>query len=142
MNAQSFAMDTGILIKILRRKPDAAAFAGFTDAVINDAKIVIPQFVHFEMLRGYSYANAEVREFAYRKFLSRYSIGRFSDNTWELAAKLYSDLRKGGWNIGDSDILIGAFCIENNYTLVTTNGKHFKNMPNLVFTDWTRDDFI
>ena len=138
MSAQSFALDTGTLIKILRRKPDPVAFSRFTDAVISDAEIVIPQFVHFELLRGYSYANADVQEIAYRKFLSKYSIGQFSDDTWEFAAKLYSDLRKGGWNIGDSDILIGAFCIENNYTLVTTNEKHFKNMPNLVFTNWTQ----
>ena len=137
MNTQIFALDTGTLIKILRRKPDTAAFARFTDAVINDAEIVIPQFVHFEMLRGYSYANAVVREIAYRKFLFKYSIGRFSDNTWEIAAKLYSDLRKGGWNVGDSDILIGAFCIEHNYTLVTTNVKHFNNIANLSIVDWT-----
>ena len=139
MSTQKYALDTGTLIKVLRRTPDTTAFANFTDAVINCAEIVVPQFVHFEMLRGYSYTGAVARETAYRKFISMYSIGRFSDNTWEIAAKLYSNLRKGGCNIGDSDILIGAFCIENNYTLVTTNGKHFTNMPHLSIVDWTRN---
>jgi predicted nucleic acid-binding protein len=139
MNSQSvFALDTGTVIKILRRTPDPVAFAKFSEAVVNGADIVVPQFVHFEMLRGYSYANAIARELAYRKFLTKYSIGRFGDNTWEIAAKLYSDLRKGGWNISDSDILIGAFCIENNYTLVTTNVKHFKSMANLKVINWTQ----
>ena len=90
------------------------------------------------MLRGFNYISAKAQEQAYRKFLAKYSIGRFTDNTWEIAAKLYSDLRKGGWNLGDSDILIGAFCIEHNYTLVTTNIKHFTNMTNLSIVDWTR----
>ena len=134
----TYAIDSSALIKLLRRKPDAATAANFSNVVLSGAKIIIPQFVHFEMLRGFNYVNATEQEQAYRKFLTKYSIGRFNDSTWELAAKLYSDLRKGGWNIGDSDILIGAFCIENNCTLVTTNIKHFKNMPNLEFVDWTQ----
>jgi hypothetical protein len=83
-------------------------------------------------LRGFFYADAKAQELAYRKFLVKYSVGRFNDDIWEFAAKLYSELRKGGWNISDSDILIGAFCIKNNCTLVTTNTKHFKNMANIV----------
>ena len=134
----TYALDSSVLIRLLRKKPEAATAANFSNVVLCGAKIVIPQFVHFEMLRGFNYVNATVQEQAYRKFLAKFSIGRFNDITWELAAKLYSDLRKDGWNIGDSDILIGAFCIENNYTLVTTNTKHFKNMPSLEFVDWTQ----
>ena len=37
MKTQIFALDTGTLIRILRRKPDTVAFAKFTDAVVNDA---------------------------------------------------------------------------------------------------------
>ena len=136
MNA--YALDSSALIMLLRKTPDTATVANFSNAVLRGADIIIPQFVHFEMLRGFNYVNATAQEQAYRKFLAKYSVGRFSDSTWEIAAKLYSDLRKGGWNIGDSDILIGAFCIENNYTLVTTNGKHFENMTNLTIVDWTQ----
>ena len=72
------------------------------------------------------------------KFRSRYNIGRFTDTTWEIAARLYSDLRKEGWIIGDADILIGSFCIENGYTLVTPNTKHFRHMTALSYADWTQ----
>ena len=136
MNA--YALDSSALIMLLRRKPDTAIVANFSYAILSGAEIIIPQFVHFEMLRGFNYVNAKEQEQAYRKFLAKYSVGRFSDSTWEIAAKLYSDLRKGGWNIGDSDILIGAFCIEHNYTLVTTNIKHFNNIANLSVVDWTQ----
>ena len=136
MNA--YALDSSALIKLLRRKPDATTIANFSNAILCGAEIIVPQFVHFEMLRGFNYINAKEQEQAYRKFLTRCTVGRFSDSTWELAAVLYADLRKSGWNIGDSDILIGAFCIENSCTLVTTNGKHFMNMKYLVHVDWTQ----
>jgi predicted nucleic acid-binding protein len=135
MNA--YALDSSTLIKLLRRKPDLAIATNFSNAILSGTEIIIPQFVHFEMLRGFNYVNAKEQEQAYRKFLVKYSIGRFNDETWEIAAKLYSNLRKSGWNNSDSDILIGAFCIENGYTLVTTNTKHFKSMPALHFIDWT-----
>ena len=88
------------------------------------------------MFRGFNYINAKEQEQAYKKFIAKYSVGRFGDSTWELAAKIYADLRKGGWNISDSDILIGAFCIENDCTLVTNNTKDFKNINGLHIIDW------
>ena len=138
MNTQSYALDSSTLIRILRKNPSPLVVANFSNAVLSGANITIPQPVHFEMLRGFFYANATTQEIAYRKFCDKYFIGRFTDATWERAAKLYSDLRKNGWNVGDSDILIGAFCIENKCTIVTTNTKHFENMTNLTFVDWTQ----
>ena len=138
MNAPNYALDSSTLIKILRKNPNPLVVANFSNAVLSGASIIVPQPVHFEMLRGFFYANATTQELAYKKFCAKYSIGRFTDATWESAAKLYSYLRRHGWNVGDSDILIGAFCIENNCTIVTTNTKHFENMINLTFVDWTQ----
>jgi len=36
------------------------------------------------------------------------------------------------------DILIGAFCIKNGYTLVTNNTDDFKNMNGIKLVDWTK----
>lgn len=138
MSMVNYALDSSTLIKILRKNPDPVAVANFSNAVLSGANIVIPQPVHFEMLRGFYYINAVTQELAYRNFCAKFSIGRLTDKIWEYATELYSDLRKNGWNIGDSDILIGAYCIENNYTIVTTNTKHFVNMTNLSCIDWTQ----
>ena len=44
--------------------------------------------------------------------------------------------QKIGKTIDDMDLLIAATAITNNFTLVTHNTKHFKNLPNLKVEDW------
>lgn len=44
--------------------------------------------------------------------------------------------QKIGKTIDDIDLLIAATAITNNFTLVTHNTKHFKNIPNLKVEDW------
>ena len=44
--------------------------------------------------------------------------------------------QKIGKTIDDMDLLIAATAITNNFTLVTHNMKHFKNIPNLKVEDW------
>jgi predicted nucleic acid-binding protein len=39
-------------------------------------------------------------------------------------------------NIEDADILIAAFCLYNNYILVTDNTKHFINIKGLNTVNW------
>jgi predicted nucleic acid-binding protein len=48
MNASMYALDSGTLIRILRKKPDPMAVEKFTNAVLSGADIIIPQPVHFE----------------------------------------------------------------------------------------------
>ncbi|MCL1849031.1 MAG: hypothetical protein FWF83_05105 [Clostridiales bacterium] len=55
---------------------------------------------------------------------------------WETAASIYADLRRNHFAVGDADILIAAFCIENAYTLVTGNTRDFKNINGLQTEDW------
>jgi predicted nucleic acid-binding protein len=37
----------------------------------------------------------------------------------------------------DADILMAAYCLQNNYIFVTNNTKHFCNIKNLPITDWS-----
>ena len=39
--------------------------------------------------------------------------------------------------IKDSDVLIAAFCVINDCTLVTNNTKHFDNIDSLDVEDWS-----
>ena len=52
---------------------------------------------------------------------------------WDKAAALYVHARQIGKPIGsDADLLIAAYCLINDCTLVTNNTRHFKNMGFLV----------
>ena len=54
------------------------------------------------------------------------------------AADIYSNLRKKGKSIGDADILIAAFVIKNNGTLISNNTKHYDDIPNLNLNNWLK----
>ena len=49
----------------------------------------------------------------------------------EIAARIYSDLKKTGQLIGNQDILIAGICINHNISLMTRNISHFSRVPGL-----------
>ena len=50
---------------------------------------------------------------------------------YEKSADIYIALKQKGQLIGDSDILIAAYCLINDYTLVTRNSRDFKRIDGL-----------
>ena len=52
-------------------------------------------------------------------------------DVWNKATEIYIALKQKGQLIGDTDILIAAYCLANNYTLVTSNTKDLKGL-NLI----------
>jgi len=57
---------------------------------------------------------------------------------YALDAKVYAELYNKRLTVGENDIQIAAFCMHNNYTLVTNNTDDFKNITGLKFVDWTK----
>jgi predicted nucleic acid-binding protein len=52
------------------------------------------------------------------------------------ASIIFSNLQKKGITIEDNDILIGAYCLCHDLTLVTNNERHFKHISNLKIANW------
>ena len=57
--------------------------------------------------------------------------------SWEKAAKIYITLKQNGELIDDADIFIAAYCIVNDYILVTNNTRHFMRIADLKHVDWS-----
>ena len=57
--------------------------------------------------------------------------------TLDLSLSIYLNLRKRGLIIDDGDLLIAAYCIKNNYYLVTNNNKHYQNIDNIQIVNWS-----
>ena len=57
---------------------------------------------------------------------------------FKLAARLKADLVEKGSPIGnkDADIFIAAYCMNNDYTLVTDNTSDFERIDNLSIINW------
>jgi len=129
-----YALDTNVIVSILHYFPKVCQ--KFDEAVERGDLIIIPPIVHYEMRRGFLYKSAPKKEIAYRILTDQYRVGKINEEILERAAKIYADLYHKRFTVGDADILIAAFCIINDYTLVTDNIKHFESIDNLQLVNW------
>lgn len=58
-------------------------------------------------------------------------------DTSNVASIIYQDLRQRGLLITPIDLLIAASAINHQCVLITANVKHFQNIPNLEYENWT-----
>jgi len=69
-------------------------------------------------------------------FCQSISVGLFDEAVWQKAAHVFAMLYQQGIVVDDADVLIAAYCLVNEYTLVTNNKRHFENIDELKFVDW------
>ncbi|MEM6263933.1 MAG: type II toxin-antitoxin system VapC family toxin [Bacteroidota bacterium] len=100
--------------------------------------IHISVITYYEIMNGLYYRDARNQMNIFRRFVELNEIIPLSTSTTEIAAKIYADLRKSGITIGHNDVMIGAFAIDNDMTLITNNEKHFRYIPGLEIDNWTK----
>ncbi|MCL2264192.1 MAG: PIN domain-containing protein [Defluviitaleaceae bacterium] len=131
-----YAMDSSIIIDFLNREP--LVIDKFDKAVINGIGIIIPSVVDYEVLRGFCHKPTPLKETVYNKLRINCPVVEVDATIWKRAASIWATLRKMGKTVGDADIIIAACCIENGYTLVTHNTKHFIDISELMMDDWPK----
>jgi len=100
--------------------------------------IIIPQAVDYEMCRGFRLVSADKKKAVYNMFLQDCKIAEMDVSSWKRAEEIYENLYRKGFTVGELDILIAAYCLNYNYTIVTNNIKDFENIDGLIITDWTQ----
>jgi predicted nucleic acid-binding protein len=98
--------------------------------------ILIPPMAYYEAKRDLLYVNATKKLKVFDILYSKTGIDNIEKKTLDIAISIYIRLRKSGIIIDDADILIAAYCIQNNYTLVSNNMKHFESIENLQVENW------
>jgi len=73
---------------------------------------------------------------AFEKLFEEYGIADIDKKTLDLALSLYVKLRKVGIAVDDGDLLMAAYCIQNNFILVSNNVKHFEKIEGIQLIDW------
>jgi len=131
-----YSLDTNIIIHLIIGT--SAVSARYEECLSNGGIIAISPYVDFEVRRGLRYKNATAKERIYERLCQNWNIGEINRNVWSQAVIIYVGLRHSGFTVGDADILIAAFCVENGYTLVTNNAKDFQNINGLCFVDWVK----
>jgi len=131
----AYVLDTNFIVDVVCRKPQLVE--RFNEAVSKRTYMAIPRIVEYEVLRGFVHRPSSHKEAIYRYMRTKCSVVDTNAAAWKRAAYIWAGLRKAGITIGDADILIAAYCIENGFILVTHNTKHFSNIPGIQLEDWT-----
>jgi tRNA(fMet)-specific endonuclease VapC len=68
------------------------------------------------------------------RFLAEFDLVSFSES----AIIQYQSLRKSHRSLGKNDLRIAAIALELGFTVVTRNGRDFRQVPGLVVEDWSQ----
>jgi len=129
-----YALDTNTIIHLIRGTPTVRTRR--TQAQNEGAMFFIPPFVHYEMQRGLFIRPIPSHIQAYEIIAENCLLGEMNAPTWQRAARIYADLYAQHFTVSDSDIIIAAYCLEHDCTLVTNNTNDFKNIHDLHLVDW------
>ena len=128
-------LDTNTVIYYLNKQPNV--LRNFDAAAISNCKLFLPRAVDYELRRGLSIYPAPKKEATYNILIEQCIIGEFDFNVWDRAVQVYTELYNKRLTVGEIDMLIAAFCLANDYTLVTNNTKDFENISGIKLTDWS-----
>ena len=131
----TYALDTNVLIDFING--ESPVLTQFHSAAKGKIPMVVPVVVDYEVCRGFHHTKSVYKENTYKKVRLYCPVVDVNEKIWNRAASIWATLRKSGQTIGDADIIIAAHCIENGYTLVTHNTKHFEHIEGLLMIDWT-----
>jgi predicted nucleic acid-binding protein len=129
-----YALDTNIISYFLRRDTDIVEKISALRQ--RGDKIVIPAIVYYEIHRGLLSTNASRKIAVFEQFCRTFDIETIAKETLDTAAALYARLKTQGLLIEDADLLIAAYCIKNDYILVTNNTRHFTHIEALQLENW------
>jgi tRNA(fMet)-specific endonuclease VapC len=117
-------------------KEDADVIARYRQAFDAGEDFVIPPIVFYEIQRGLLAKNLKKKLTQFNALCQKIEQVEFNSLVWQKAAQIYASLSQQGKRIDDADILIAAFCLVNDYTLITNNTRHFEHIEGLNFVNW------
>jgi len=130
----TYALDTNTLIYLISR--NERVIEKRNNALLAGCEFIIPPVADYEIQRGLLYRPSPRKEKIYFSIRQHHGVGIMTPKMWVKSASIYVDLRKKGFSVSDNDIFIAAFCLLNDYTLVTRNTKDFENIVGLRQVNW------
>lgn len=128
------ALDTNILIAVQKREPKADSY--YVAALAADEVLAVPSVVRYEVRRSLLAPLYTRRLTALDSLLAFLPSLEFDQQTADIAASIYHQLRSTGQLIDEADLMIAATAVRHNATLVTRNTSHFQRVQGLSLLDW------
>lgn len=91
---------------------------------------------YYEILSGLKFKNANKQLEIFDRFINENKIIPLTINSIKISSETYAELRKLGTPVDDIDIIIAGVAIDNNFTLISNNEKHFSKISNLKLDNW------
>ena len=132
-----YVLDTNVIIHYLKKEPSVKN--KFRQAVSEGYTLLLPRAVDYEICRGLEILFATKKAAIYKEMTGSSNLCKIIDmgeEVWDLAKRIYVDLYHKNLTVGEIDILIGAFCLYHDYTLVTSNIKDFRNINGIKLENW------
>jgi tRNA(fMet)-specific endonuclease VapC len=129
-----YALDTNIISYLMRHYGNVRK--RYFDAITDGNRCIIPLVVYYEVMRGLeaSGATVQVREFGI--MCAELGVDDLTVSDMNVAARIYSERKKRGEPMEDTDLLIAAQASTRGYILVTHNTRHFEHIDGLTLEDW------
>ena len=138
-----YALDTNIISYLLRKDRNQDAAQRFEVEIVQKGNhYVIPPLSYYEitwyLMRKNAVAQLRIFQKLYQNAFVKINM---SEADFLMAAKIRANLAKQGKPIGsnDADIFIAAYCIVNDFVLVTNNISHFEIIDGLKYTNWKKE---
>jgi predicted nucleic acid-binding protein len=131
-----YALDSNIISFYLKGK--TAVIDNIERAIIDNHTIVITPIAYYEVKRGLLMIGAVNQLRKLETLCNIFPVGELGNYLLEKTIDIYVQERKAQRNTEDADLFIAAFCIQNDYILVTDNVKHFQNIAGLNLVNWAQ----
>jgi predicted nucleic acid-binding protein len=129
-----YALDSNIISFYLKGR--TAVIDNIEKAIIDNHTIVITPIAYYEVKRGLLMIGAANQLRKLEILCKLFPVGELGNYLLEDSINIYVQERKAQRNTEDADLFIAAFCIHNDYILVTDNIKHFQNISGLNLVNW------
>ena len=134
-----YALDTNIISFLLRPTKNSDVVAQFERAIELGEGYAIPPQCYFEIKWHLLWKDAPVQMDVFEGLYRNASVNNnMGEAELDRAARIKADLLIKGTPIGDADIFIAAYCLVNNYVLVTDNTGDFARIDGLKYVNWKK----
>ena len=135
------SLDSSIAIELLRSRPNRQVRDRLQNALEASRPVWVSSIVVHELMTGAlktDHASQDLERLD--QLLARLTVAEFTADDAISAARVRAELERRGGKIGPMDTLLAGQALARDWTLVTSDLRHFMRVEGLVLIDWTRSD--
>jgi tRNA(fMet)-specific endonuclease VapC len=125
-------LDTDSLSEILRAK-NPTVVRQATAYKVEHQRFTISAITVMEIVKGFHKMGRTEALDRFLQGLRSSEVLSFSQESAEIAGRIYGDLESVGQPIGRADVMIAAISLHHNLTLVTGNTRHYQRIQTLGY---------